>query len=99
MSTITIKLMPIEMMRDIYFVEDKESFVKNSLDQYKVCKPFNINCNSFDVAEYIYDLTNNPSRQEEREDFYGRGRSVSIGDIVNVDGIDFLCDRIGFIQL
>lgn len=36
------------------------------------------------IAEECFDLTNNPSRQGERELFYGRHASVSIGDIVEV---------------
>lgn len=99
MSTITIKLLPIELMGEIYFVEDKETFVKKYLDRYEVCPSFELNCEDRDPAEDAYDLTNNPSRQRRREALYGRGRSVSIGDIVNVDGKDYLCDRIGFIQL
>jgi hypothetical protein len=37
------------------------------------------------ACEEIFDLTNNPCRQKEREEKYGRGRSVSVGDIVGVD--------------
>lgn len=36
------------------------------------------------AAEECFDLTNNPGRQEERERRYGRGRSVSVGDIIEV---------------
>lgn len=48
------------------------------------------------AAEEMFDLTNNPSRQDEREELYGRGRSVSSGDIINVDGTDYLCLSIGW---
>lgn len=40
------------------------------------------------VAEEMFDLTNNPSRQDERELAYGRHRSVSVGDIVEVEDRD-----------
>lgn len=40
---------------------------------------------SEEAAEEAFDLTNNPSRQDERELVYGRGRSLSVGDIVEVE--------------
>jgi len=49
------------------------------------------------AAEEIFDLTNNPYRQAEREQLYGRGRSLSVGDIVKVDGELFLCCSNGWI--
>jgi hypothetical protein len=33
----------------------------------------------------MFDLTNNPGRQVEREEKYGRHRSVSVGDIIEVE--------------
>lgn len=99
MSTITIKLVPVELMREFHFVDNIEAVAKRYLNRYEVCPSFELNCEGRDPAEEVYDLTNNPSRQRRREVLYGRGRSVSIGDIVNVDGKDFLCDRIGFIEI
>jgi hypothetical protein len=37
------------------------------------------------AAEEMFDLTNNPGRQVEREEKYGRHRSVSVGDIIEVE--------------
>lgn len=51
------------------------------------------------AAEEMFDLTNNPSRQDEREQLYGNGRSVSGGDIIRVDGVDYLCCSIGWQKL
>ncbi len=51
------------------------------------------------AAEAMFDLTNNPSRQEERLHRYGNGRSVSSGDIVEVDGVNYLCCSIGWVAL
>lgn len=50
-------------------------------------------------AEQAFDLTNNPSRQEEREVRYGNHRSVSVGDIVEVDGVNYLCLPNGWEQI
>lgn len=49
-----------------------------------------------DAAEEMFDLANNPSRQEEREEKYGRGRSLSTGDIVCVNGEMFVCCSVGW---
>lgn len=48
------------------------------------------------AAEDMFDLTNNPFRQDEREMVYGRRRSISVGDIVSVDGVDYFCDIFGW---
>lgn len=52
-----------------------------------------------DAAEELFDLTNNPSRQTERVQKYGTGRSVSVGDIVWVKGKLFVCLSFGWAKL
>lgn len=52
-----------------------------------------------DACEEIFDLTNNPSRQAERERKYGRWSSVSVADILSVDGIKFICLSIGYHEI
>jgi hypothetical protein len=49
-----------------------------------------------DAAEEAFDLTNNPSRQEEREQVYGCGRSVSSGDVIMVGDEKWACMSIGW---
>jgi hypothetical protein len=56
-----------------------------------------------DAAEFLFDLTNNPSKDRERAKLYGRGRSLSVGDIVDVDGLLLVCagcgwERVGSLQ-
>ena len=60
---------------------------------------FTVNGDSEDAAEEVFDLTNNPSRQEERERVYGRGRSLSTGDIVVVGEEQWLCMSFGWAEL
>jgi hypothetical protein len=52
-----------------------------------------------EAAEEVFDLTNNPNRQQEREERYGRHASVSVGDIVQVGDSGFLCASVGWIQV
>ena len=52
-----------------------------------------------EAADEMFNLTNSPWRQEEREKIYGRERSLSVGDIVIVDGEMFACLSIGWAKL
>lgn len=51
------------------------------------------------AADECFDLTNNPIRQAEREARYGRGRSVSVGDIVEAGDVAMLCMPSGWHRL
>ena len=103
MANIIIKLSPLEVTRDFVLYGKKADLVCAAhleAGNYEILPAFE----SFGIegeqgAEEAFDLTNNPSRQEERELKYGRHRSVSVGDIVEVDGVDFLCDNFGWCQL
>lgn len=60
---------------------------------------FTVNGDSIDAAEEAFDLTNNPSRQDERERVYGRGRSLSTGDIVVVGEEQWVCLSFGWAEV
>ena len=98
MSVATIKLLNPEYVTNFYFAKGSISDVARALqDQYKVQGSMGIpDLEGESVAEEVFDLTNNPSRQDQREALYGRGRSLSVGDIVNVDGVDYLCAPAGW---
>ena len=99
MAVATIKLVNGELMGQFYFTSDPITLARKLISEgyYKVQGSMGIEGkNGMDVAEEIFDLTNNPSRQEEREELYGNFRSVSVGDIVNVDGNDWLCCKQGW---
>lgn len=103
MSVIIVKLAPSEVIREFITYGDDSGLIcaaKLKSGEYQMVPAFG----SFDVdgeegAEVAFDLTNNPSRQQEREERYGRFRSVSVGDIVEVNGVDFLCDSFGWTRL
>lgn len=101
MSVITIKLAPTELMGEFFFKADKAlDIARDNLARYITATHFmNSNVSGIDAAEELFDLTNNPSRQEERIRTYGNGRSISVGDIVNVDGVDYLCMSAGWEEL
>ena len=55
------------------------------------------------AAEEAFDLTNNPSRYDEKTTLYGDCRSVSVGDVVEVQDHDttqrFLCMTMGWKEI
>ena len=103
-STVTIKLAPSVLASEIYskIYTNKASalnLVEENQNLYKVCSSFTVTADGIDAAEEAFDITNNPSRQKERESLYGRGRSVSVGDVVEVDGVNYVCAPTGWIKL
>ena len=51
------------------------------------------------AAEDLFDLSNNPSRQEERDTVWGANRSLSVGDVVHVENESWLCLPTGWQKL
>jgi hypothetical protein len=109
-----ILLCPPHMMADIYFTRDESkmaSLVKANLINYEkvtVILDAESKYGPYEdeeaIAEECFDLTNNPSRQDERVQAYGRRRSVSVGDVVDLGnnlfgGGQWLCAPNGWIKL
>lgn len=103
MSVATIKLVNEQLMSTFYFATrrpEELARLYREQGQYRVQGTIAVTMDSDEaVAEEMFDLTNNPSRQSEREQLYGRYRSVSVGDIIDVDGREFLCASQGWIEL
>ena len=101
MPAVTIKFAPFTVMRDMYGQPCRKSFVKDNLSHYTSIS-VDIGLDTApgeEVAEEVFDLSNNPSRENERATVYGNHRSVSVGDVVGVDGVDYLCDSFGWVVL
>ena len=96
MAQVRIKLINPNYMAKVYFVEDVTDFVRNNRDAYTTLPAMTLDKTGFDAAEEMFDLTNNPYRDDERQQVYGNGRSLSVGDIVEVDGVEFLCASFGW---
>lgn len=102
MSVVTVKQLREEYLREFGFRTLQCHVVGTMLREGKfdVVGSMGIpGLSGEDAAEEVFDLTNNPCRQQEREEMYGRGRSLSVGDIVTVDGEDFYCAGSGWIKL
>jgi len=102
MSKIIIKLAPSEVRRDFCLFENNADLICASAlksGKYEIFPAFEAIQQGEAGAEEAFDLTNNPSRQKERVIKFGCFRSVSVGDIVEVDGKDFLCDNFGWCEI
>lgn len=103
MASATIKLLNPEMMLSFYVSKDVAELARKLLrtDAYTIVGTMGVpDLQGEAVAEEIFDLTNNPSRQDERDEKYDRRyRSVSVGDVVVVDGERFLCASMGWERL
>ena len=98
----TINLLDPALMGEFYFSKEQEKFALNYLveGRYTEVGPFEVgDLRGEDAAEELFDLTNNPSREAERARVYGRGRSVSAGDVVVVDGDLYLCKSVGWTKI
>lgn len=99
MAVATIRMVLGEPVVGFFFTKDPVRMAKDLLREgrYKVVGSIGVPGLAGEAAaEEVFDLTNNPCRQDERVELYGRGRSVSVGDIVNVDGVDWLCASVGW---
>ena len=99
MAKATVKLVNAELLGNFYFTPDAMALAKKLLagGLYAPKGTLAVAAEGEAAAEEVFDLTNNPSRQAEREELYGRGRSESVGDIVQVDGVNYLCASVGWV--
>ena len=95
MASIIIKMAPQDTKREMYGPQTLQ-VVKDNLQRYISYPPIVVVHEGEEAAEEAFDLTNNPSRQEEREIKYGRGPSLSVGDVVCVDGVNYACLSMGW---
>lgn len=92
-----------EIAREFFFGDEATvAVVRQYLADgaYTATTPIEIGVEGEHAAEEMFDLTNNPSRQNEREAKYGNGRSVSVGDIICLStGEMYACMSIGWLKL
>ena len=94
MSTVKTYLLDSNYLGFFYFTEDAVKLAKECLsnERYNITNIMvDFHVEGEKAAEEMFDLTNNPSRQAERSVRYGRGRSISVGDIVEVDKVLYVC--------
>ena len=100
MAIVKVRFLPVALMGKMYS-GDPVKVVVDAFDagNYTESELFVVNGDSEDAAEEAFDLTNNPYRQDEREEKYGRGRSISVGDVVVVGEEEWVCLPMGWKEL
>jgi hypothetical protein len=98
MANATIKLLSNDKMGEFYFTKDQVATAKAMIAEglYSDAGSFFVSEDGEAAAEVMFDMTNNPAREYERAKYYSRGRSVSVGDIIEVDGVNYLCCSCGW---
>jgi hypothetical protein len=99
MAVVKIKFAPSHMF---LYGADAADKVRTALAEGKYAQEselFTVNGDSQDAAEEVFDLTNNPSRCDERFEKYGNGRSLSTGDVVVVGEEQWLCLSFGWAEV
>lgn len=99
MNECTVFMVPDELMSSAFFTKNIVAFASRNATDYAVVFKYTTDKTGIDAAEEAFDLTNNPYRQEERERVYGRGRSVSIGDVVVTDDFTYVCAPHGWLKI
>ena len=103
MTTVQIKFCPSSVAHKVYFSNDPTEYVRDNIVLWESSPSFEINTDhckdNESIADECFDITNNPNRQEEREAVYGRGRSLSSGDIVVVNNEQWLCCSFGWAKI
>ena len=105
-TTITFKMMPDDLRLSAFIFDNAQlvELAQSNINRYtsvlvidKVVDEDEIKDGKF-MAEELFDLTNNPSREEECSLLWS-GRSMCVGDIARVDGVDWLCCSSGWIKV
>ena len=97
-SLVKVLLVDSAKMAEFYFTKNLDALAVGLFVEgfYKDAGEFAVFGEGEEAAEEVFDLTNNPGRQDERAQLYGRGRSLSVGDLVEVDGVLWLCASTGW---
>jgi hypothetical protein len=99
---VTIKYVPDNLMRDFFCqpMVDREWWVVQNLQHFVSSPTWDYSDDSHEeICEEFFDITNNPSRKSEHRELVGNFRSISVGDVIQVDNSLYLCDSVGWKEI
>ena len=98
---VTVKLVLDDFLGEFYFAKDPLALARQlrSEGRYRKAAEFVTLQSDEAAAEEAFDISNNPSCETLRREVFGHFRSVSVGDIVEVNGQEFLCASMGWKKL
>lgn len=98
MNLATIFNPPADLQRDAFFTNSRPKLIeayRAGRYQHKGEVPVGERLGE-EAAEEAFDLTNNPSRDDERQEHWPNRRSVSVSDIVLIGADAWLCASVGW---
>jgi hypothetical protein len=95
---VIVKLVDEQFMGEFYFSRNPVALAQQLRrdGQYRTASECYMAKEGTEAAEEMFDVSNNPSRQAERVRIFESQRSVSVGDIVEVNGLPYLCASMGW---
>lgn len=100
-AQVIVKMVNEDFLGEFYFTKDALSLARELTKEgrYRTAAEYYTPAEGEEAAEQAFDISNNPSREGERVRIFERQRSLSVGDIVVVNGVSFLCASMGWEQL
>jgi hypothetical protein len=94
-------LAPDDMIGSFYFRDTPQALdvVRVRRSHYRLAGMIPTDLVGEEAAEMVFDLSNNPSKEALKESMGWVGRSFSVGDIVVVDGVEWICLSVGWAKL
>ena len=101
MANITVHMLNPLHLADFYFTQEPEAKALSYMveGKYVALGPIDLPFEGEEAAEEMFDISNHPRRRYQRDEIFGRCRSLSVGDIVEVDGDLFLCRPCEWLKL
>jgi hypothetical protein len=95
--TVQIFLAPDDMIGSFELYRDEAlEQVRTNRPHYRLAGMIETNLVGEDAAEMVFGLANESSKEAVKESMGWVGRSFSVGDIVVVDGAEFVCLPVGW---
>lgn len=103
---ITVKLLPASLFREVlsFPMGGRKHPAYKNLKDFEI-HSFRLKSRAFsgdpiDMAEEVFALFNDPRRDPERKSLVGNNvRSLSVGDVVEVNGVNIICAPLGWVVL
>lgn len=95
MTNVTVKFFPNAVsFFDVRTIEDvrklKDSYI--TVAEFETVTPDSPE----DACDRAFEISNHPALGQERYEVFGRVRSMSVGDIAVVDGVEYACLPFGW---
>lgn len=91
-------LAPPDMIGSFYFRDVPQALeqVRERRSHYRLAGMIPTDLVGEAAAEMVFDISNNPWSKSIKEAMGWTDRSLSVGDIVVVDGVEFVCLPVGW---